>query len=565
MEASKKLFACFPIPELIRVPSCTDIYNSLIIPINSEEVQGVLGRLKSRAPALNGLSPHDLKQMKELISEPLRQIFNFSLQIGKFPPNWLDSCLFFIYKKGCKLDCANYRSISIENPFLKTFMSLICKRLYSYSEANGLLPRYQFGFRKKHSTSSAATILFELAKNRLRGGKRLYSCFFDFKKAFDLVDRTLLFLKLQTLGIPFSICNLLFDVLQNLKLYIRNDTEVSNAFYSSNGVPQGDAVSPLLFSLFISDLPDSLAHVAPTLHGVPIPCLLFADDLVVLADSKEELQIAIDSVVTFCEEFNLTINTLKTQYMVFYNGSLPRSDVSVFIRDTTLSNTNKFTYLGFTFTTRLSFSTHANNLCNKAEARIGLLFHRLPLHNLPIKSVISVFDLYVLPIFRYGLFLWYPLCSTQSQNRINSVFTKYLKRYLRIPKHSDNALTHLLTNTQPLSYTLKNMLESSYSSLTLPDVFSGFRPLIAEYIPGDTLIYNASEQIPSHYRNTSLPTFLSTNPTRRHKVLSYTFDTVHYSYCNSSRFHFPSDSCICKFCLQPCPYFHYQLCPAGII
>ena len=251
--------------------------------------------------------------------------------------------------------------------------------------------------------------------------------------------------------------------------------------------------------------------------------------------------------------------------MFFYNGSLPQSDGSVFIRDTPLTNTNKFTYLGFTFTTRLSYSLHAANLCNKAEARIGLLFHRLPLHNLPIQSVISVFNLYVLPIFRYGLFLWFPFCSASSRERINSVFTKFLKRYLRIPKHSENALTHLITNTQPLSVTLTNLLQSSYSSLILPDLFSGFRPSIVDHLPCSILNYNASDLISPHYRQAPLPTFLATNPSRRHKVLSYTFDSIHYSYCNSSLFHFPSDSCICKFCLQQCPYFHFQSCPAGII
>ena len=565
MEASKKLFACFSTPKLLRMPSCTDAFNSLIAPIELVEVQRVLSSFKSRAPALNGFSPRDLREVADLLSGPISQIFNCSLNSGKFPLNWLDSCLFFIYKKGDKSDCSNYRSISIENPFLKTFMAVISKRLYSFSENNNLLPRLQFGFRKKHSTSSAATLLFELAKDRLNNGRRLYSCFFDFKKAFDFVDRSLLFIKLQILGVPFPICNLLFHILQNLKLHIRSDSQVSDAFYSTNGVPQGDPLSPLLFSLFTSNLPDSLAHVPPTLHGVSIPYLLFADDLVVLADSQEEIQIAIDSVVTFCEEFNLTINKLKTQYMVFYNGSLPVSQQTVSIGDTVLPNTNSFTYLGFTFTTRLRFSTHADHLCKKAESRIGLLFQRLPLHNLPLPSVISVFELYVLPIFRYGLFLWFPNCSSSSHSRINSVFTKFLKRYLRIPKHSNNALTYLLTQTEPLTYSLKNLLRSSYSSLTLPNIFSGYKPSIAEQISSDTVTYDPSEFLPEHYKHAPIPTVLSTDPTRRHKSLKYTFDTIHYSYCNNSVFHFPNDQCICKFCSQECIFFHFQCCPVGIL
>ena len=177
----------------------------------------------------------------------------------------------------------------------------------------------------------------------------------------------------------------------------------------------------------------------------------------------------------------------------------------------------------------------------------------------------SVFELYVLPIFRYGLFLWFPNCSSSSHSSIDSVFTKFLKRYLRIPKHSNNALTYLLTQTEPLTYSLKNLLRSSYSSLTLPNIFSGYKPSIAEQISSDTVTYDPSEFLPEHYKHAPIPTVLSTDPTRRHKSLKYTFDTIHYSYCNNSVFHFPNDQCICKFCSQECIFFHFQCCPVGIL
>ena len=288
-EASQKLFACFSSPILEFIPSCLDIFNPLVAQVTLEEIFQVSKTMKSKAPSLNGFSPLQIKTLIPDLGPLLRDIFNDSLANASFPLNWLESCLFYIYKKGDKHDPNNYRSISIENPFLKCFMKILQRRLYTFSEDNGLLPMFQFGFRKNHSTVSASYLLYDLAKNQFSMKKRLYACFFDFRKAFDLVDRSLLMVKLQLLGLPSSFCSLLFFLLKNLKLHVRDDSTVSEPFYSLNGVPQGDAISPILFSLFISDLPEYLRHSAPRLNGVPVPYILFADDFVVLAESKKEL------------------------------------------------------------------------------------------------------------------------------------------------------------------------------------------------------------------------------------------------------------------------------------
>ena len=101
-------------------------------------------------------------------------------------------------------------------------------------------------------------------------------------------------------------------MLEQLKLFIRDGFQLSSYLLSTNGVPQGDALSPLLFSLFISDLPSHLNFEFPRLNNIPIGYLLYADDLVVMTDTKSELQKDINSVVEYCHSNNLTINTSKT-------------------------------------------------------------------------------------------------------------------------------------------------------------------------------------------------------------------------------------------------------------
>merc|ERR1711867_309133 len=116
------------------------------------------------------------------------------------------------------------------------------------------------------------------------------------------------------------------------------NSTVSEPFNTLNGVPQGDTLSPLLFSLFTADLPDRLVHKAPKLNNVDIPYILFTDDLVLLAESRNELQDAIDQVSEYCQNFNITINADKTKYMVFHKGRLPLLDKTVTLSSRTLEN-----------------------------------------------------------------------------------------------------------------------------------------------------------------------------------------------------------------------------------
>ena len=152
---------------------------------------------------------------------------------------------------------------------------------------------------------------------------------------------------------------------------------------------------------------------------------------------------------------------------------LPR-DSEVFLNGTSLARKSSVKYLGYKFTSQLKFTTHAEALCHKASARMGFLFAKLHLASLPLPLVLQVFNTYILPIFQHGLCIWLPSISTGAQSRINAVFTKFLKRYLRGPKTASNGLTHFITQTQPLTLTLQNLLPQSYQSLILPSLFNGW-------------------------------------------------------------------------------------------
>merc|ERR1711867_371958 len=485
-------------------------YNILSTPFSESEVYSTLKNLKSKAKSLSGLSPFILNSFKNYFTPILTRTFNICLSSSSFPKSWLESLIFFIHKKSNRNDPNNYRSIAIQNPFLKAFSSLLCKRISKFASLKNILPTFQFGFRPNHSTTAAAALLYEVAHQQLMAKKKLFVCFVDFSKAFDSVDRSMLLIKLQSVGFPFSFCQLLHFILKNINSRIKSSNSISSPFQCSKGVPQGDPSSPLLFNLFLSDLPDHLTHQAPSLNNTIIQYIQYADDLALIADSPNQLQIAIDDLAQYCTTNNLVINTAKTKIMIFQKGRFPGCSFS--LNSSTLERVSEFKYLGFTFTPQLSFTKHANYLSAKAKSRCALLFSKLPVNYLSLPVVKAIFDVFILPIFHYGLPLWINSCSSSSQKTINAVYTRFLKRYLGLPMFSNNAIVHHITDTAPLALKLKYQAPALLSSFKFPSCLSGhklsFTPIDHDY----NLLITALSSIPTFFWRSRMFDSLPTDP-----------------------------------------------------
>ena len=309
---------------------------------------------------------------------------------------------------------------------------------------------------------------------------KTYVAFIDFAKAFDSIDRSILFEKLQILGIPGPFCTLLNFILSNLEFQIRNNDILSPKFYSSKGTPQGDPLSPLLFALYISDLPDYLHSLNVYLpkSNFKIPCLLYADDTALISDSHQNLQIALHNLSSYCKINKLSINISKSKILIFHKGRLPNSvsNFSFHINSSELEIVKEFKYLGIIFTNQLSFTTHLSNCIIRARSKIAFLFHALPLKFLSLSVLLKIFRVFIFPIFSYGSHIWVTSSFSKNvANSVNSVFTKFLKRYLCIPQFSCNSIVHFLTNTFPLMHSLLSFTISSSFKACFPVSLSNFR------------------------------------------------------------------------------------------
>ena len=297
---------------------------SMFIPYISE--YEIIKSLKNSSAGYDNIPASVAKQCIQHYIKPLTYLINSSFECGIFPNELKLAKVIPIFKNGDKQDISNYRPISILSFFSKIFEKTMYNHLINFIDKNKILYKYQFGFRKLHSTNHAIISLVEKVNNTLDSGKILIGVFLDLKKALDTVDHCILLDKLYKYGTRGTLWDWFKSYLENRKQYVCYSDISSVTLPITHGVPQGSILGPLLFILYINDL----AGVSEKLFTI-----LFADDTTILIEGTQvnsmitSLNSELAKLTDWLKANKSSINVSKTHYMAFHRSrrKLDKEDI----------------------------------------------------------------------------------------------------------------------------------------------------------------------------------------------------------------------------------------------
>ena len=396
------------------VPETSCNYQDFLLPTNHkfcltptsiEEVSKLLEALPTRkATGLDNISSRLLKEATPVIAPSLTNIINLSLSTGVFPDKWKYAKVFPIFKEGERSDPNNYRPISVLPVVSKLIERIVFRQLYSYFNQNNLLNESQSGFRPLHSTETALLEITDDWLSNIDDDRLNGVIFLDLKKAFDTMDHQILFDKLVSYGIAPSALQWFKSYLSNRKQKTIIDGFLSDFSGITHGIPQGSILGPLLFIIYINDL--------PTCNIVSRP-MMYADDTTLTASAKDPITLQtimnqdLEKVQAWLRANKLTLNVKKTKFMIigskFKLDQVP-NDLTVKINNESLDRKFEYKSLGLHIDQYLNWSTHIQEISKKISSGISIL-RRLGT-TLPSHTRLSMYKALILPYFDYCSTVW---------------------------------------------------------------------------------------------------------------------------------------------------------------
>ncbi len=443
-------------------------------PFTAAEIVGIASKLRRGSATLGFLSVEALRAAAPLLAPVVAALFNACAQVGSLPPAWALCAITPIHKSGAKTEPGNYRGIAVGTVPAKMYATLLNVRLTRWTEVNNLRAAGQAGFREDHRCTDNLLILRTVIEQQRAVQAPLYTCFVDFRKAYDSVPRDLLWTKLERLGVHGFFLDGIKALYADVPMVVKTAHGQTASFQSVMGVKQGCPLSPTLFGLYLDDLEEAMRakqHLldSPSLAGLMLLALLYADDLALVSTSMAGLQAQLDVLHEYADRWGLTVNVDKTKAVIYRAARAPVcSNPSLLYDGKSIEFVQSFKYLGIDMHCTHSFSDAGLPLKESAQRTLLALLRRcreLGIND-PVLRV-KLFDALVHPVMMYGVEFWGAGDVLKGELAGDLVHRSFLRGVLGVRRSTPNMTVLAEAGRYPLQVFAAKMLLKYWNRLVL--------------------------------------------------------------------------------------------------
>ena len=375
------------------------------------------------------IHPQMLVELNDFISAPLAMLFNKTISTGTIPDDWRMAFVTAIYKKGPQNRPENYRPISLTSIICKIMEKLLKEAIMKHVLENNLLSKYQHGFIPGRSTTTQLLSFLDKCAEIVSVGGIVETIYFDFAKAFDTVPHKRLLKKLESYGIKGNILKWIKTFLTNRTQIVKVNGKESVAEAVMSGVPQGSVLGPILFIIYINDLPES----------VQSDVFLFADDTKILRqvenqEDAKHLQDDITALEEWSAKWLLQFHPDKCQVLSISKHQNTKQKHKYVLHHHELNHVSKQKDLGLTVDRRLKFTEHIAAKVKTANSMMGLI--RRSFSFLDSTLFLKLYPAFVRPYLEYAQVAWSP----------------FLKKDINMVENVQRRATKLIDDFQNYTY-----------------------------------------------------------------------------------------------------------------
>ena len=429
--------------------------------ITMNEIEETLNNLKNTSPGKDEIHNICLKHLPDKVKELVFNLYNVSFVTGELPQAWKLGTIIPIAKPGkSKNDKSSYRPITLLSAIGKSMEKILLRRVEWYIEKKNHLSREQCRFRKGMSTMDVIMRLENKIRDALQNNENCIVVYLDLKAAFDKVSHRGVLYKLAKLGIQGKMLRWYSNYFKNRKYVVRINKSHSDEENSSVGVPQGAISSPLMFNVFLHDMPTS-EHISGYSYADDLTFAISGTDV---GDITSKMQMYIDEVSEWLTGWGMELSTSKTYMQQFYNR---KKSLSTLRLNGTLINAQKVhKLLGlYLDSPKLTWNKHIEHLVQDSRKRIDILKVISSYNWGASRKLLRMFYIaYIRSKLDYGSHI-YNSSAKSNLNKLDKIQNEALRRITGAHKSTPITSLEVEANIEPLAIRRSYLIAKTYVKL----------------------------------------------------------------------------------------------------